>query len=309
MSTAGAQPANHVAIFADGFRLHYVEAGEGEPVVLLHGFPQTCYAWRKVMPGLAERFRVIAPDLRGCGDTDRPPDGYDKQTVAADIRRLVEHLGLNTIRLVGHDVGMMVGYAYACAHRGTVSQLVMMEAALPGLGLEELYDAVAFPRMYHLPLFEAPNQLAEMLIAGREAVFVDHFIRQQTYDPTGIEDAALDEYARRLAQPGCLHAGISYFRVHRQDAGYNQEQAKTKLAMPVLSVAGAASAGDHLERQLRQFANDLTPIVIDRCGHYIAEERPDVLLRVLHDFFAGHPPAKTIYERSGEPGYAKDPNS
>lgn len=274
--------AHHTAIFEDGFRMHYVEAGAGEPVLLLHGFPQTWYAWRKVIPGLAARFRVIAPDLRGCGDTDRPPEGYDKATVAADIHRLVERLGLGPVRVVCHDVGMMVGYAYACAHRATITQLVMMEAGLPGLGLEDYFG---IPHMYHLPLFDAPNQLAEMLIAGRERAFVDHFMRQQTYDPTGPDEAALDEYARRLAQPGCLHGGISYFRTHRQDIAYNQEQAKTKLAMPVLTIAGAASAGDRLEEQVRPLAEDLSSVVIDRCGHYIAEERPEALVDHLLAFF------------------------
>ena len=285
MDTEMAQIKHHIAVFDDGFRMHYVDAGEGEPVLLLHGFPETWFAWRKVIPGLAARFRVIAPDLRGCGDTDRPNDGYDKKTVAADVRRLIEHLGLDVVRFVCHDVGMMVGYAYACAYRDTVAQLVLMEAGLPGLGLEEFYDAASFPRMYHLPLFDAPNQLAETLIAGREKVFVDHFMRQQTYDPSGIEEAALDEYARRLAQPGCLHGGISYFRAHRQDAEDNREQAKTKLAMPVLTVAGAESAGGHLERQMRPLAEDVASIVIDRCGHYIAEERPEALLKHLMDFF------------------------
>ena len=289
MTEETAELDHHVATFSDGFRMHYVEVGSGDPVLLLHGFPQTWFAWRKIMPTLAKQYRVIAPDLRGCGDTDRPPSGYDKQTVAADLRRLVDHLGLNSIRLVGHDVGMMVAYAYACAHRDAVVQLVLMEAGLPGLGLEEYYNALTYPRMYHLPLFDAPNQLAEALIAGREHLFVDHFIRQQTFDPSAIGDVALDEYARRLAQPGCLQAGISYFRAHGQDAAQNQEQAKTKLVMPVLTVAGVASAGDRLEQQMQPIADNLTTIVIDECGHFIAEEQPEALLKHLFGFFGGAP--------------------
>ena len=164
-----------------------------------------------------------------------------------------------------------------------VTQLVMIEGGLPGLGLEQYFN---LPRMYHLPLFDAPNLLAEMLITGRERAFVDHFIRQQTYDPTGPDEVALEEYARRLAQPGCLHAAISYFRAHRQDSFYNQQQAKMKLAMPVLTVAGAASAGDHLERQVFPLVEDLTSVVIERCGHYIAEERPQELVDHLLAFFA-----------------------
>ena len=198
MDTETPSRTHHTAIFEDGFRMHYVEAGAGEPVLLLHGFPQTWYAWRKIIPGLSARYRVITPDLRGCGDTDRPAEGYDKATVAADVHRLVERLGLDAVRVVCHDVGMMVGYAYACAHRASVTQLVMMEAGLPGLGLEDYFG---LPHMYHLPLFDAPNQLAEMLIAGRERAFVDHFMRQQTYDPTGPDETALDEYAVASRNP------------------------------------------------------------------------------------------------------------
>ncbi len=148
----------------NGVRIHYRTAGAGEPVVLLHGFPETSYAWRKVIPALAKHYKVVAPDLRGFGESDRPESGYDKRTVAEDIRQLVKQLGLGPINLISHDVGMMVGYAYAAAFPKDVKRLVLMEAALPGLGLEKLYDADKYPRMYHLPLFEAPNGLAEALI-------------------------------------------------------------------------------------------------------------------------------------------------
>jgi pimeloyl-ACP methyl ester carboxylesterase len=220
----------------NGIRLYYRKAGGGEPVVLLHGFPETSYAWRKIMPELAEYFTVIAPDLRGCGDSDRPSEGYDKQTVAEDVHQLVRQLKLDSINLVGHDVGMMVAYAYAAAYPKEVRRLVLMEAALPGLGLEELYDAIKYPRMYHLPLFDAPNGLAEALITGREQMFVSHFMRQQAYNATGLEQGALDEYARHLAAPGALHGGIEYFRVHQIDAKRNREHAKTKLPMRVMTI-------------------------------------------------------------------------
>ena len=236
------QSASHRAQ-VNGIRLFYRRLGQGEPVVLLHGFPETSHAWRKVIPALAERYTVIAPDLRGCGASDRPTTGYDKRTVASDVRELMRQLDLGPVNLVAHDVGMMVGYAYACAYPDQVRRLVMMEAALPGLGLEELYDAAKYPRMYHLPLFEAPNGLAEALIAGRERMFVDHFMRQQAYDQDGLEPAALDEYARCLAAPGALSGGIGYFRAHAIDAEHNRENARTKLRMPVMTVGGTASFG------------------------------------------------------------------
>ncbi len=210
----------HHWVEVNGIRIHYRRAGTGSPLVLLHGFPETSHAWRKILPALSRHFTVIAPDLRGCGDSDRPTTGYDKETVASDIRELVQKLELGPIRLVGHDVGMMVAYAYAASYPENVEQLVLMEAALPGLGLEAMYDSSKEPRMWHLGLFEAPNGLAEALISGCELLFVDHFMRQQAYDPTALE-GGLDEYARRLSAPGALHGGIEYFRSHHIDAQRN----------------------------------------------------------------------------------------
>ena len=270
----------------NGLRLYYRQAGAGQPVVLLHGFPETSFAWRKVMPALAERYTVIAPDLRGCGASDRPPGGYDKRTVASDVRALVGQLGLGPVNLVSHDVGMMVGYAYACAYPGEVRRLVLMEAALPGLGLEELYDAAKHPRMYHLPLFEAPNGLAEALIGGRERMFVDHFMRQQTYDPDGPDEDALDEYARCLAAPGALRGGIEYFRAHVLDAEHNRENARTKLRMPVMTMGGAASFGANLAPQVEPLVENLRSVMIDECGHYLAEEQPEHVAEELLRFLA-----------------------
>lgn len=254
-------------------------------MVLLHGFPETSYAWRKVIPTLAEHFNVIAPDLRGCGASDRPDEGYDKRTVAEDVHELVEQLDLGPINLVGHDVGMMVAYAYAASFRDEVKGVALLEAALPGLGLEELYDAARFPRMYHLPLFEAPNGLAEQLIGGRERMFVEHFMLQQAYDITGPGDA-LEEYARRLSAPGALHGGISYFRSHWIDAEHNREHAKTRLAMPVLTIGGTASFGANLAPQIEPLVERLQSVMIEDCGHYLAEERPERVASELLEFFS-----------------------
>ncbi len=269
----------------NGIRLYYRRMGEGPPVVLLHGFPETSYAWRKVMPALAKRYTVIAPDLRGCGASDRPENGYDKRTVASDIYELIRQLDLGPVNLVAHDVGMMVGYAFACAYPDEVRRLVLMEAALPGLGLEELYDAAKYPRMYHLPLFEAPNGLAEALIAGREQMFVDHFMRQQAYDPNGLDVDALEEYARCLAAPGALRGGVAYFRAHQLDAVHNRENAKTKLPMPVMTIGGRASFGANLKGQVEPLVETLLAVMIDQCGHYLAEEQPVRVAEELLRFF------------------------
>jgi pimeloyl-ACP methyl ester carboxylesterase len=269
----------------NGIRIYYRMAGSGEPVVLLHGFPETSNAWRKIMPALAEHYTVLAPDLRGFGASDRPDTDYDKRTVAEDVHQLVHQLGLGPINLVSHDVGMMVGYAYASAFPPEVKRLVLMEAALPGLGLEKLYDADKYPRMYHLPLFEAPNGLAEALITGREKMFVCHFMRQQAYNAAALEDDVLDGYADRLAAPGALHAGIAYFRAHKIDAEHNRVNAKTKLPMPVLTVGGTASFGADLEGEIRPLVKRMRAVMIKDCGHYLAEEQPERLVEELLRFF------------------------
>ena len=282
-------PGRHHRADVNGIRLHYTVAGSGEPVVLLHGFPMTSFYWRKIIPALAEQFTVIAPDLRGCGDSDRPSGGYDKRTVAQDVHGLVQHLGLGPINLVSHDVGMMVAYAYASMFTSEVRRLVMTEAALAGFGLEELYDAAKNPRMFHLPLFEAPNGLAEALITGREALFVAHMMRQQAYDTTALEEHAIAEYARHLAAPGALHGGIEYFRAHTVDAVDNREFSKTRLPMPVLIVGGTASLGahlEHLEPRMRPLAERMRSVMIEECGHYLAEERPERLTEELLAFLA-----------------------
>jgi pimeloyl-ACP methyl ester carboxylesterase len=269
----------------NGIRMYYRRAGFGPPVVLLHGFPETSNAWRKIMPELAEYYTVIAPELRGFGASDRPDTGYDKRTIAEDLHQLVHQLGLGPIHLVSHDVGMMVGYANASACRSEVKGLVLMETALPGLGLEKIYDADKYPRMYHLGLFEAPNGLAEALITGREKMFVRHFMRQQAYNTAALEDDLLDAYAERLAAPGALHAGIAYFRAHKIDAEHNRESAKTKLPMPVMTVGGTASFGADLEGEIRPLAKHVRAVMIEECGHYLAEEQPQRLLDELLRFF------------------------
>ncbi len=285
MSSAALQmPGTHHFAEVNGIRMHFTLAGQGEPVVLLHGFPMTSFYWRKVIPALAERFTVIAPDLRGCGDSDRPASGYDKRTVAADVHGLVEHLKLGAINLISHDVGMMVAYAYASTYASEVKRLVMTEAALAGLGLEALFDAAKHPRMFHLPLFEAPNGLAEALITGRERLFVSHMMLQQAYDTTVLDEAVLEEYARHLAAPGALRGGIEYFRAHKIDAMHNAEHARTKLPMPVLTIAGSASAGEGLEPSIRPLAKQVRGVVIEECGHYLAEERPERLTEELLRF-------------------------
>lgn len=219
-----------------------------------------------------------------CGDTDRPDSPFDKRTAVEDIHALVQHLGVGPVNLIGHDVGTMVSYAYTATYRSEIRRLVPMESTLPGFGLEELYDAETYPRMYHLGLSEAPNGLAEALITERELMFVSHFMRQQTYDPTGPDEDALAEYMPRFGALGALRCGLGYFRSHKIDAEHNRESARTKLAIPVLTVGASLSFKDILAARTPELAERVRSVVVLECGHYLAEEQPDRLATVLLQF-------------------------
>lgn len=284
ISTSSNTNISHHTAVVNGVRLHYVMAGSGEPLVLLHGFPQTWREWHQMIPALAEKFTVIAPDLRGFGDSDKPGSGYDKRTVAEDIYQLVQHLGFKDINLVGHDIGMMVAYEYASAHPGEVTRLAMLEAGLPGLGLEALFDSAAFPQFYHFGFFRAPG-LAEALIAGREKMFITAFIRHLAYDTYAVTDADLNEYAERLSAPGALRASFEHYRAFDIDAVNNQQNAQTKLTMPVLAVGGQYCMNDQMGFIMNPLAEDVQSVVIERSGHWLTEEQPEQLTSVLLDFF------------------------
>jgi pimeloyl-ACP methyl ester carboxylesterase len=187
-------PFVHHTASVNGVRLHYVMGGQGEPLVLLHGFPQTWYSWHKVMPALAEQYTVIAPDLRGYGDSSKPRDGYDKKTMAEDIYQLVGKLGYERIFLVGHDVGGMVAYAYACVHPAGVRRLAIAEALIAGLkpGFEEAMDNSQGQGAWWVTFNTIPN-LPEALIAGRERIYIDWFCKNVAYNPAAISESDIDE--------------------------------------------------------------------------------------------------------------------
>ncbi len=259
--------------------LHYVTAGAGEPVVLLHGFPQTWFTWRRIIPALAARYTVIAPDLRGLGDSTKPQGGYDKRTVAGDIRELVRALGYERIRLVGHDIGGWVAYPYAAAHPEEVEKLVILQALVPGYGLERnMQEAWHF--RFHMEL-----DVPEALVSGRERMYLNRFISNGIYDRSAINPEALDEYVRCFSTPGALRAAFNYYRALPQDAKDNEDLAKMKLPMPVLALGGEFSEGDNVLDSVRQVAEDVRGGTVERCGHWIPEERPDHLAELMLDFF------------------------
>src|SRR5262245_14532696 len=269
--------------------MHYVTAGAGPPVVLLHGWPQTWWEWRHVIPGLAEKYTVIAPDLRGLGDSSRPLAGYDKKTVANDVWLLVsERLGHKSFFLVGHDWGGPTAFALAAAHPQAVRRLVILDVVIPGSGGD---FSEAGQRWHHQ--FHMTPDLPEALTEGRERIYLSWFYRTFAYRPDAITPADLDEYARTYSQPGGMRAGFAYYRALLQDVVDNKAMlAQAKLAMPVLAIGGAVSyphgrgRGSAPEQSLRQVALDVRGAVVPECGHFIPEEAPDVLSKHLLDFFA-----------------------
>ena len=268
----------------DQVLMHYVEAGSGFPLLLLHGWPQTWYEWRHVIPELSRHFRVIAPDLRGLGDTSRPAGGYDKRTVAADLWQLMhDHLGHDAFHLVGHDWGGPTAYALAAAHPEAVRRLAILDVVIPGDGGEGFSQG---GRRWHHAFHLAPD-LPEALTCGREGIYLGWFYRTFAYRPNAIGESDLQEYLRTYGQPGGMRAGFAYYRALPQDIADNRETiGRGKLQMPVLAMGGAKAwgRGREVAESLRRVAVDVTEDVVGDCGHFMPEERPDYLAERLLTF-------------------------
>jgi pimeloyl-ACP methyl ester carboxylesterase len=270
-----------------GLRIHYVTAGgSGRTVVLLHGFPQTWWEWRRVMPPLVEAgFRVVAPDYRGAGHSWRPHGGYDKRTMAEDVRRLLrEHLRIDgPVTLVGHDIGLMIAYAYAQAHRDEVVRLVVVDAPIPGTAA---FDRLrSDPRVWHFA-FHGARDVAELLVAGRERPYLQAFFNARCFNPSAISEADLDVYVSTYAAPGAMRAGFELYRAFEQDAIDNRDALKRngKLRMPVLAIGGTTStSGPLMEEMMREVAEDVTGLRVPGTAHWVPEENPEALTAGLLD--------------------------
>ena len=267
-----------------GFRLHYVRGGAGAPLVLIHGWPQTWYEWRLVMPTLAERYDVIVPSLRGlCGSSQPSPDAaYDAATMADDVHGLLQSLDVGPANIVGHDIGMLVAHAYAANYPQDVLKLVIMEGVL--IGLEPMTtDFSRFPRAWNFGFNMTPD-LPERLTAGRERMFFDYFYDYISARPEAITEEARAEYARAYCEPGAMKAGFEWYRAFPQDMAFIVESRGRRLKMPVLAVGGEACMGDFMAPMLRQVADDVRGHSLEGCGHYPPEEKPRELAELLLDF-------------------------
>ncbi|MEV0350101.1 alpha/beta hydrolase [Nonomuraea sp. NPDC050680] len=266
--------------------INYVRGGHGPTLVLLHGYPQTWYTWREILPELAKHYTVIAPDLRGAGKSDAPANGYDKKTLAADLYGLLTTLGLKRdIRLVGHDIGTMVAYAYAAAHPGDVTKLVLSEAPIPDKTLYTFPSLTAKgPGAWNFGYFSLTNGLPERMVNGREEQWVERFIDSLEVKKNGVSDKQVREYARYLRDDAHLRASFEWFRAFPKDVADNRAYSAKKLPMPVLAIGARGSLGDFVPTQVRRYAGHVTGIVIEDSGHWIFEEQPEQLTRVLLRF-------------------------
>ncbi len=255
-------------------------SGTGPVVILLHGYAETLRMWVPVFPMLAERFTVIAPDLPGIGDSSIPADGLDMKTAAIRIHELVKSLGVTKARVVGHDIGLMVAYAYAAQFPAETEKLVLMDAFLPGVGgWEPIYNS---PNYWHFR-FHGPTP--EALVKGREDVFFAYFWNDLAADKNhSLPAADRKAYVAAYSRPGRMKAAWEYFVSFMQASKDFEEMAKTRLTMPVLSIGGDKSLGVALGEQVKLVANDVTVVVVKDSGHWIMEEQPKQTMDALVKF-------------------------
>jgi pimeloyl-ACP methyl ester carboxylesterase len=263
-----------------GAKLHYLTAGSGTPLILLHGYAETSRMWRPIIPALAERFTVIAPDLPGIGDSEIPAGGLDMKSAAIRIHDLAKSLGVQQAEVVGHDIGLMVAYACAAQFPAEVTKLVLMDAFLPGVpGWEAIYNN---PGIWHFR-FNGPTP--EALVAGRERTYFAYFWNDLAADRNrSLPDADREAYIAAYSRPGRMHAAWEYFVSFQQAAKDFAQLSQSKLTMPVLSIGGDKSLGGPLGEQVRLVATDVTVVVLKDTGHWILEESPKETTEALQKF-------------------------
>lgn len=287
---AALQPAAQAAdsapqrrsINANGIELSYLEAGQGAgaPVVLLHGYAETSHMWVPLMKRLGERRVVPAPDLPGAGGSAIPAGGYDKKTLAQDIHAMVRALGYRKVRLVGHDIGLMVAYAYAAQYPDEVENITLMDAFLPGVG--DWQKVWLLRDKWHFNFY---GDTPEQLVQGRERIYFEHFWNDFAADPAhAMPEADRRRYAAAYARPGRMRAGFEYFRAFPRDAEDFAGFAKTPLAMPMLVVTGEKASGTFLIDQARLVATNVQGVVIRNAGHWLMEEAPADTMAALTQF-------------------------
>jgi haloacetate dehalogenase len=278
---------DHHTAKLNGIKLHWVTAGSGPPVYLLHGFPETWFGWRKQIGFLADSFTVIAPDLRGYGATDKPTSGYDKRTMARDILALLDHLGHERIALVGHDRGARVATRFAKDHSARVDRLVVMDNVPTRILAENPGNPGVRAGGWFFPFFSV-RDIPELLIAGRERELLSYFYRAWSYNPDVLGPDEIDIYIREYERPGGVRGFCSDYRAGPEDVAQDIEDKDVLISCPVLSLWGAdfESIGQAFDMKAvwESMASDLSALAIDRCGHLCQEEQPEVVNAALAEF-------------------------
>jgi pimeloyl-ACP methyl ester carboxylesterase len=265
----------------NGLKMHYLVAGKGEPVILVHGYAQNSHMWRPLMKELGKTHLVIAPDLRGFGDTAKPEAGYDKKTMAQDVHALMQSLGVRKAGIAGHDIGLMVAYAYAAQYPAEVDRIALLDAFIPGVG--DTTNLFLLRDLWHFH-FYGKTPLA--LVTGRERIYFEHFWNDFAADADkSVSEADRRFYTKKYAQPGAMKAGMEVFRAFDQDARDNQVFSKTMLTMPMLVLGGEKSGGEFLISQAKLVATNVEGVLVKGSGHWLVDEAPGQVLPLLVTFF------------------------
>jgi len=282
----GGMPFEHRMVAAAGIRFHCVMGGSGQTIVLIAGFPQSCYAWRRVMPLLAPHFRVIAVDLPGQGDSDKPVAGYDTETAARRVNALVKVLGVGRHLYVGHDIGAWVGYPYAHEFEQELGGVVFLDANIPGVTLQPTLR-IAEPdywRNWHF-LFNLIQDLPEALLFGRERVLIEWFFNRKTgVTMSTFSRADIDEYERVYSLPGGMRGMLGYYRAVIEDMEQNKGLFTRKLKVPILALGGDGGSAPDIHSVMQPLGDDVRGGLVAASGHYIPEEQPEALVAHLLEF-------------------------
>jgi pimeloyl-ACP methyl ester carboxylesterase len=269
-------------IAANGTQIYVRTGGQGPAVILIHGFGDTGDMWARLAAELARDHTVVVPDLRGMGLSGKPDNGYDKWTQAADMRGVLQALGIEKADVVGHDIGTMVAYAYAARYRDMTEKLVVMDAPVPGVPPWD--EIVRSQQLWH---FDLGGSDMERLVKGRERIYLDRFWNDFAGTPSKISEATRHHYTTLYARPGAMHAAFAQFRSIRKDAEDNKKAIATKLTVPVLAIGGEKSFGAMEAVVMRNAATDVTEVVIPDAGHWLMEEQPVATIKAIRQFLDG----------------------
>jgi pimeloyl-ACP methyl ester carboxylesterase len=270
----------HQYTTVNGVKIHYVIGGKGEPLLLIHGFGQNWYMWNRLLPELSKHFTVIAPDMRGVGESGKPAGGYDKKNMAVDMHELMKKLGFRHINLTGHDIGLMVAYAYAAQFPADVKKIALMDALLPGI--EPVWSQVR-AQAWWFGFFGQPH--SGEIVSGKVGLFFTDFWPTVGFQKNAFTPAERDEFIRAYSVPGATTGAFHWFGKFDQDAKDNVEFAKKKLPMPLLAMGADHSAGSYLAAHCRLVATDVHEVIIKDSGHWVVQEQTAQVEKGLLDFF------------------------